>query len=404
MVAGSDDYSSGSFGLPDYFCRIFSFGAFHLHNFLMKSFFVNLGLAFASIIIMLVVLEVLVRIFFPGAHRHQWAMMMDYHPQAGYLMKKNLDTDIDTGNGSIHVITNDYGYIGESFPAEKPEGEYRIFNFGDSYVEGMQMVDWDKTFVNLLGSETGSLSANFGLGGRGTVEEFYAYKYIAKDLHPDLNILWFTEANDFANNYLPVTDYASLAENKMGTVKYWLKKSALVSFVFEHLKSNLTFISLLQKLGLSNTTTYTGNEEISVEVPFDNQVNYSLRPELAEIQEHAHQVTEELIVSFKELSLASDEKFLVVIIPGTLYLYPSLQEEFFEFYDTSSSDYDFSLSMNTIKDILERNGIEYIDLTDFIREYEVEKSCGELFVDHFSPCGHQKVAEYVGKYILERVK
>lgn len=377
-----------------------------------KSLAINIGLFLFSIIIVLAMLEVAIRIFVPGPHQNQQVRI--YHPQAGYQFPKNLDTYIDTGSGPFHVITNEYGYIGESYSLEKPNNEFRIANFGDSYIEGIQMVDWNNTLVELIGKKLNEeteqpdfKSINFGIGGRGTVEEFWTYKYIAEQAKPDLNILWFTLANDFANNYLPVTKYAPLAENKMGKVKYFLKKSALVSFLFENLKDNITFISFIQKLGLSNRIVYIGQDEIQYDsVNFDDKVNYSIRPEMKEIQEHAYNVTEELIVNFKNLAEQNNEEFFMVIIPEPLQLYPDFRNEFFEIYsDADPVNYDFFKSSNHLKEISEKNNVKYLDLTPLIEQYNKQEldieDCGSLFGDHFSPCGHKVLSEIVSQYILK---
>ena len=375
-----------------------------------KSSMVNIGLCLFSIAVTLVVLEILIRIFAPGAHQHQQRTV--YHPQAGYQLQKNLDIEVDAGNGPIHLITNEYGYVGKSFPLEKPDDEFRIANFGDSYVEGTQMVDWNKTFVYLIGENLNTeierpfyvRSINFGIGGRGTIEEFWTYKYVAQEFQPDLNILWFTESNDFANNYLPIADYASLAENKMGNIKYILKKSALVSFLFEYLKDNIRFISVLHYLGLSNKVAYTGNANIQNDgMHFDDKVNYSTKPEMAEIQEHAYRVTEELLLDFKELTRQNGEEFLVVIIPGFYDLADCLFEELYP--DVSREDYDMNKARGHLIDILKRNDINFFNLAYPIELYNAQELdieyCGNLAKDHFTPCGHRVTAEIVSEYILK---
>jgi len=381
----------------------------------IKPLIINISLFFLSIILVLVILEIFIRIFLPSAYRHQQIYQYVYHPQAGYQLEKNYDQMVDSGNGPIHVITNEYGYIGQSFPIAKPANEFRIANFGDSYVEGIQMVDWDKTFVALMEENLNAeiqeplyaRSLNFGIGGRGTVEEFWTYKYIVQKARPDLNILWFTLANDFGNNYLPVNKYASLSQNRMGTVKYLLKKSALVSFVFEYLKDNLTFISILQRFGLSNRVVYTGDINIDEdEVALEDKINYSIKTEMKEIQERAYLVTEELLKNFKELVEQNNEKFLVVIIPEIRRLYPDLGDEFFEIYPKASrKDYDFSKAVNQLLPILEKNKIDYIDLTDFIKRYDAQETnieyCGDLFKDHLTPCGHRALAKFISQFILK---
>ena len=231
---------------------------------------------------------------------------------------------------------------------------------------------------------------------------------MAQQAHPDLNVVWFNLSNDFPNNYLPITNYAQLASNKTGGIKYVLKKSALISFVFERLKNNLAFLSVLQRFGLSNRIVYPDAVDAEKDaVPFETKIIYSTTAEFNAIQEKTYEITKELFRDFKETVRQNNEKLLVVLIPDAIQLSSDLQDKFFKTYpDTPKENYDFLKAQKRIVSILEEDGIEFLDLANAFKQYNAKKSdseyCGNLFGDHFSPCGHRVVAKIVSEYIMGR--
>lgn len=381
-----------------------------------KKFIINIGLSIISIFVTLLVIETALRIFYPAILHNQG--LRSYNPKTGYTFQPNLNMDIDVGKGLHKLITNEYGYIGRFFSLEKPKGEWRIANFGDSYVEGIQEVDWDKNFVSQLekylqdnykkvSTTTDDLnfkSLNFGVAGRGQVEEYWTYKYFASKAHPDLNIVWITIANDFSNNLIPPQSKENLEANKTGRIKYWLKKSALANLLFEYLKDNMFFIKIFNKLHVSNAIVYK-EDDTSDGVDLGYKMNYSLEPKIERDQKRAYQVTEELLNNFNNLARDKKENFLVIIIPDSLNIYNQYDEFFRQYPKAKKENYDFLKAEKKLQEILEKNNIVYLDLSDEFKKYAQGKSqyedCGNLFGDHFSACGHKITTQIVGKYILE---
>lgn len=381
-----------------------------------KKFIINIGLSIISIFVTLLVIETALRIFYPAILHNQG--LRSYNPKTGYTFQPNLNMDIDVGKGLHKLITNEYGYIGRFFSLKKPKGEWRIANFGDSYVEGIQEVDWDKNFVSQLekylqdnykkvSTTTADLnfkSLNFGVAGRGQVEEYWTYKYFASKAHPDLNIVWITIANDFSNNLIPPQSKENLEANKTGRIKYWLKKSALANLLFEYLKDNMFFIKIFNKLHVSNAIVYK-EDDTSDGVDLGYKMNYSLEPKIERDQKRAYQVTEELLNNFNNLARDKKENFLVIIIPDSLNIYNQYDEFFRQYPKAKKENYDFLKAEKKLREILEKNNIAYLDLSDEFKKYAEGKSqyedCGNLFGDHFTECGHKITTQIVGKYILE---
>ena len=66
----------------------------------------------------------------------------------GYQLAPNLDTTINTGEGSVRLLTDEKGHrIGLQGP---PNGERKILAVGDSFLEGLQ-VEYEELVTTRLG-------------------------------------------------------------------------------------------------------------------------------------------------------------------------------------------------------------------------------------------------------------
>jgi hypothetical protein len=356
-----------------------------------------------SILVTLVLLELVLQLVSPGSLNNQNIRV--YDAVVGNRFEKNLDTVIDTGTGPHKILTNSLGYIGNDVSVEKPEGTYRIVNVGDSYAEGVQEVDWDKNFVALLAPDLRALtgreveSLNFGFSGRGTQEAYWAYAYVARDVRPDHVILWFTIANDFANNYIPERPGASV-RNTGGGVKAVLKKSALATFVFERVKGNEVALKCMRLLGLTNAVI----TEDSIDTPsFENQINYSTDEQLAQQQHQSYQTTKDLLKLFATAVENDGGEFTVIVIPQFTDQ-KTFEQLFRDRYGATTDVYDFSKAERELVAIFEELDIDHYLLRSDLRTYEVQdNSCGSLWGDHFTACGHRTASRLTASFLAPRI-
>lgn len=378
-----------------------------------KNIIINIGLSAASVFATLIIFEVVLRIFYPTILHNQ--NLRVYDPDVGYKFPPNISVDLDVGNGPHRIITNEYGFIGKSYPINKPLAEWRVANFGDSYAEGVQEVNWDENFVSLLEKylqenksrkEINFRSLNFGVPGRGTLAEFWTYEKYGIPAKPDLVVVWFTVGNDFSNNLFPFRK-ENITKNKMGRVKYILKKSAFVNLLFEYLKDNFQFIKILNYFHLSSEIADT-ETQIGDGVSREYKINYSLDPAMKTVQEDAYRSTKEIFAEFKSRAEGNQSKFLVVIIPDHISIYSeAVKEKFFQKYPLAKAgDYDFFKAGAELRKILDKIPLEYLDLTEYFEKYrdgnlEIEE-CGDIFGNHFTPCGHRVTAKIVSQYILNK--
>lgn len=110
-----------------------------------------------------------------------------YHPTIGYQYIPNLRARVRHEGGGYLVRTNAQGFRCDwDFAPEKPQDEYRILLFGDSYSAG-EGVSNGLRFGDLLESLVPGVKVyNFALPGTGTDQQMLAYRECAEGIEHDL--------------------------------------------------------------------------------------------------------------------------------------------------------------------------------------------------------------------------
>ena len=130
-----------------------------------------------------------------------------FHPQAGRLLKPNLEVRYTNRLDFWNVSrTNSLGFLDrEPVSAERAAASCRIVFIGDSYVEAREVAVADKLHVRLeelAARELPALdiaTAAFAFGGTGQIAQLPYYDEFARRLRPRLLVLVFVH-NDFMDN------------------------------------------------------------------------------------------------------------------------------------------------------------------------------------------------------------
>jgi len=133
--------------------------------------------AVTASIIIVVILEVLVRVFLP---QFGWSQRLD----------RNLGWS-----------TNEYIQFDAASAAIREAGKKRILFLGDSVLAGGGVSRLENRFSNLLKEHLGASVAGrvFAAGGWGTDQELLAFMQKGKAWRPDVVVVAFTPNNDLAN-------------------------------------------------------------------------------------------------------------------------------------------------------------------------------------------------------------
>ena len=133
--------------------------------------------------IIAVLLEILVRIFFP---KNLMGPAYIYDPYTVYKLKPHLNTYRVFNGKKVALHTNAWGMRQNSEITLKKGKEIRLLFIGDSFTEGWG-VDFEKSFVGLLTNylehafyHTNIQILNGGVGGYGTEQMLRYFIYYGK--------------------------------------------------------------------------------------------------------------------------------------------------------------------------------------------------------------------------------
>lgn len=124
---------------------------------------------------------------------------LDFSDKTGVDFKPNSEQIIFNEGFSIAQI-NSLGLRGPEITLEKPDNTFRIALMGDSFIEGLQVMD--KNHLRFLLEEKLSKQTNkkievlnFGYSGSEFIDMYIRHQLKANDFKPDL-VLYFVSAND----------------------------------------------------------------------------------------------------------------------------------------------------------------------------------------------------------------
>lgn len=148
----------------------------------------------------LIVLEILLNTFgdFPATRVLCYDTILGdvYCPNTEGRLHKDIDK---------YIKVNSDGLVDKDYPVERVPGTLRIAVLGDSFAAAEEIAPgkkfhdlWEKRLPGLLGRPVEVL--NFGVRGKGTVQELQMFHLKAARYKPDLTVLAFFWGNDVENN------------------------------------------------------------------------------------------------------------------------------------------------------------------------------------------------------------
>ncbi len=299
-------------------------------------------------------------------------------PDTEYVFghKPNVDVLLVNGDNKYIFVTNS-----EGLREKKDYGKLKksVIFLGDSIVEGVS-VENDETMDAVFEEKTGITALNFGVGSSNTVQEYFWLKNKYKDeYNTKLIILGFCINDLFQNTYLRQFDsersnwalYKYLDDESMGKntnvklkTKQFLRRSKTLSFFYR------AYTELLRK-----------KSDLAGLPPY----RYS------EVSEENKKYTALYIKKLKEFAEKIGSEFVVVIFPREKQLTA-------EYSDTHRRAQDVLI------EILEENGVEYIDLYPLMRENYIARPDIKWYHDDTHPYkkGHQLIGLHLAEKLPEK--
>lgn len=294
----------------------------------MKKYLTTFVLILVSVIISAFFCEILVRIFYNQLKNYNLEMWR----YASELKKPFPNANMPFHHYSnssgeyygVEIATNSLGFRDREISIEKNDSINRILFIGDSFTLGWG-VPFDSTYSKVLEKKLNMPKINYevinsGIGNYNSIMEVELFKIKGLDLKPDIVILMY-----FVNDTEPVPK-VSKSESS------FIRNSYLFAFLFDKIQN----ISVM--MNKDNTWQNYYKKLYS-----DENINA-----LNQNKESLH----ELITICKQENI----KLLFVNIPELHQI----------------KDYPLDISTEYIKDIAKERDVSFINLLDYLNDYEPE--------------------------------
>ena len=346
----------------------------------------NILILIVVLILCVFISEMLLRFIYPLEYDiEREHMLSDW---GIFLKRPNMEFIYFREEFSQDIKLNSKGLRDYEYGYEKNDSAYRIIMVGDSFVEGFE-VELDKTFSKLLENklkQDGDYEViNFGHGGFGLIPQAVLIEEEVINYNPDLIILNYYIGNDLTKidfgtyNRFPEEFWL---EEKHDLLKEKVYEKKTGTIIKNFLRRHFVLYYLIKK-NLINTR----EENTALEASPIYEKDYSDR-----LKENLE--TSDIIFKFLEDFTSENEiKFVVVLIPTK----EQVDERIFKNFlgNESVQDYDLERPQRLIKNLLEENYIEYVDLLPYLRENNINNTFYWEKDGHFNENGHEIVAEVI---------
>lgn len=377
---------------------------------------INFFLLSASILFAILFIEVLLRIIpsrYTGVGPYNEPLR---DPILGYRLSPNRKSLTFNRKcvSNDRIRTNSLGFRDDEWSIEKKA--FRIAVLGDSYMEALQIRD-GKLLSDLLENRLGSgyEVMNFGISGYGTLHQYLAYHYFARQYKPDLVLLFFC-SNDIVDNSLELMrmtgrttgiiaqGYVRNGECMIKMPSYNEKEihstnQKIKRFLKKHCRTLVAAKQQLNRLKVRRKKT-------SDKLPVGWKI-YMPYKDKEWIE--AWQLTEHFLVELLKDVKEDNANLVVFTIPNFERLCKNWREEVKDYIGgTIPSGFDPYRPNRKINEIARSSGIKFVMLEPYFLDYMDKHNTNEsLFFfkcdGHFTEIGHQIATDAVYEAIKEHL-
>lgn len=378
------------------------------------------GLAFGAVL-----LEITTRLFIPMSD-----FFYEFDPAIGMkLVPGKTGRSVRRGVFDVEVQVNSAGFRDREHTIAKPPGSRRVVLLGDSFIEAMQ-VRFEESVTPLLEQrlqDSGPVELiSLSVSGTGTAREYLTLREYGLRYQPDLVLLFFV-GNDVSDNsrelkeltYLPypqTTPTGELVRDAGGRPLFTpfhdqsSYLSAISSAVRDHSKayrliresidSSPGINGLLYNLRLISTPPEAVNAPIG-----DNFGFYEIyRVEQKPVWQQAWNVTEQLMLSVRDLAAANGASFGVVLIPAAWDVDDAAWENILNQLPLMrETPIDRERPSRLLSTFLAANGVPFMNLLPELKR-RAEASQAPLYLRgdaHWTPEGHRVAADLLAAPVSE---
>lgn len=363
-----------------------------------KKFLSNFTLLILSIVVSLIVLEFLVRIFYP---QKLYFNITQWDEYVGFKFIPNSENYTEHIDYKMHVKINSHGLRDREIDYYKPANTIRIGVFGDSFTYG-EGVQNDETYpkqLEKLFSENLEIKnsgkqvevLNFGIGKSGTSHQLAIYQSEGIKYELDYIIIGFYGSNDFRDNLTGVfylrdnelihnpTAYSSIRkiQNTVNRIPGYIWAS-----------SNSHLVNLLK-----TTATIYDDKKRRKNVKTVNVQDQAIKDEA--LNKKKIEITCRLFEEFKIETENNNDSLMVLNFPKKehkLLIDPMNETGIPSYIDLTDS----------VINRLQKNNVRVIDLVPVFMELPTEDYYFE-HDGHMNPHGHELIAREVYQSLLPEI-
>lgn len=298
-------------------------------------------------------------------------------PPGRHQLAAGFRAQVEQPEFRFEVRTNALGMREREIPARAP-GETRILVVGDSFVFGSGVGE-DERFTNRLEErlrERGEAVRvlNAGVEGIGTQGALDMLQRVGPTVRPDLVLLAFYLGNDFTDN-----DEAAAEPGRLHTADEWLRRR-LESWDWTRRRLYV----LLARSG--RRSPLLGD--------FGSLAQLARYGPAQDVERSAR-----LVRAVEAEAAGMGARFAVLLVPVRAQIYPEQADALWRYYDLEPTEENLTAGNRFFTERLEREGIPCLDLRPALRAVAASTPLYFRVDVHWTPRGHEVVAEDVERFL-----
>ena len=311
------------------------------------------------------------------------------HGTGSFRLKPNLHANTNVNNTKIQIRTNSHGMHWRDVDMNNAQKRVRIAFVGDSFTFGCWAESFQSSFVGVFEKNLPNTTyevLNFGVGGYGLSDIELLLKEEVSHFHPDYVILAFFNGNDFRDTYLGINKY-NIVE---GTAR-WNSNVIREKLPREYRPDSTAYEARNSKVTAESTSVFA--DELKINRKFTSYTFWSQTP-YPSVADSARTVSLKILDKIDTFVRSRDMTLLIVAIPYREQVYVK---------KVTGEDYNVELPQRHVEDYAAENGVPYLDLLPFLREY-VHDNPEEIFISgdpHLNTHGHRVVGDIIGNWFKE---
>jgi lysophospholipase L1-like esterase len=374
----------------------------------------EIGLVGGSVIVCLALFELLLRLFIPAPPAVVDGIY-EPHPEAIFLLAENASILHSTEEFNCRYVISDQGFRDHHY-GSKDESAFRILCCGDSFTMG-QGVSVDEVYAKVIEKMFADRNldmrvevVNAGTGGHGVWQQAIMLKERGLPLSPDAIILEIHPQTDIRDALASagkvmrsydtawqfrLREFRRLDTRRVKNMLY--RRSRAVGFVYERYQ-------LLRTQVLQCLRARFRRSGDALPRPEDDRPWWwesSLVTYYPELQE-GWRLLEESICEIADICREKGIELVVFAVPAHEEVSRTSFKIMMRTADFDLSLYDLNKTARLVRDICQRNAIDFVDILPRFRE---ESERGETLYyqadGHFNAAGHTLCAEILYEHLMK---